>query len=266
VTRESDGQIPNAEYVLRLMEDARRRRLLRAAYALLLSLGAHAVVLGLLVWLARIPTRRASAGAIRISLFAPGVAGVPLGRISAPEAARAPIHSVTARKNDVAKQPHRVKRIKPKRAIARRSVPEVRKPVQVRTAEHKSAATTSAGAGVAGKASYGARESSERNAGSLGTPAVLASSATHPPRILKRVLPQYPWQARVRGISGRVLLEVLLGPDGAIRHITVLRSVALLDDAAVRAVKQWRFSPARNAQGETVSVIVDIPVVFTLED
>lgn len=252
------------------MENARRRRVIRATCALLLSLSAHCVVLGLAIWLVRIPRRLAPAGAIRISLLAPGAVEAPAGSAPSPGAVRHAVHAASS-KNDISKPPHRVerarrKRTNPKRVIVRRPAPKIRTPAQVRTVERKRAAASGASATAVGKASHGAPSLGGRGIISLGTRPIPATAVAYPPRILKRVLPQYPWRARVRGISGQVLLEVLLGRDGTIRHIKILRSVALLDEAAMRAVRQWRFSPARNAQGKTVSVIVDIPVVFTLQD
>jgi protein TonB len=102
--------------------------------------------------------------------------------------------------------------------------------------------------------------------GLSGLGPVPAGSVAYPPRILKRVTPAYPIQARVRGVAGRVVVEVVLGREGQIRRVTVVHSVPPLDQAAIRAVRQWRFSPARDASGAPVSVIVDIPVVFTLDD
>ncbi len=102
---------------------------------------------------------------------------------------------------------------------------------------------------------------------SLPAPAAVpvpARTVAHPPRVLRKVLPQYPLKARLQGVTGRVVLEIVLGRDGSIRSVRVLRSVKLLDQAAILAVRQWRFSPARDAQGRPVSVVVDIPMVFTL--
>jgi protein TonB len=44
----------------------------------------------------------------------------------------------------------------------------------------------------------------------------------------------------------------------------VLKSVAPLDAAAIAAVRQWRFRPARDADGRPVRVIMEVPVRFVL--
>lgn len=79
--------------------------------------------------------------------------------------------------------------------------------------------------------------------------------------------PRYPLSARRRGIEGRVVLRVFVGADGHVQSIDILHSShhAVLDDAAVRALRRWRFEPARQA-GLPVAGRVDIPVAFRLRD
>ena len=48
-------------------------------------------------------------------------------------------------------------------------------------------------------------------------------------------------------------------------EITVLKSVAMLDKAAIEALRQWRFTPGRDANGQAVRVIVEVPIRFVLE-
>jgi TonB family protein len=61
-----------------------------------------------------------------------------------------------------------------------------------------------------------------------------------------------------------VLLEVVVGPDGGVRDVRVVRRLgAGLDERAVEAVRQWRFSPARRL-GIPVAVIVEVAVEFKL--
>jgi protein TonB len=62
-----------------------------------------------------------------------------------------------------------------------------------------------------------------------------------------------------------VLLEVVLDRSGRPEEdIRVLKSVALLDAAAIAAVRQWRFRPARDAGGHPVRVVMEVPVRFVL--
>lgn len=64
-----------------------------------------------------------------------------------------------------------------------------------------------------------------------------------PPRIVVKVDPVYPEEAKGAGAKGVVLLDVTIGPDGSVIGVHVLRSVPLLDQAAIDAVKQWKYEP-----------------------
>lgn len=80
-------------------------------------------------------------------------------------------------------------------------------------------------------------------------------------------LPRYPLMARRRGLEGRVVLRVRVGPEGSVRAVAVAESSrhAVLDEAAVAALKHWRFEPARRA-GIPVAAAVDVPITFRLRD
>jgi periplasmic protein TonB len=97
------------------------------------------------------------------------------------------------------------------------------------------------------------------------TPAapVRVGGAISPPQKLHHVAPEYPAIARSARVSGIVILEAVLGVDGAVRDVTVLRSIPLLDRAAVDAVRQWRFTPTL-LNGQPVPVIMTVTVAFNL--
>jgi TonB family protein len=85
-----------------------------------------------------------------------------------------------------------------------------------------------------------------------------------PPRLLREVKADYTDDARRRGISGDVLLEIVVRRDGSVGDVRVRRGLDRgLDQRAVEAVRQWRFAPATR-QGAPVDVIVDIAVEFKL--
>ena len=63
------------------------------------------------------------------------------------------------------------------------------------------------------------------------------------PALVKRVEPTYPDLALVAKVTGLVILEATVATDGTVESVRVLRSVKFLDQAAVDAVKQWRYSP-----------------------
>ena len=89
-------------------------------------------------------------------------------------------------------------------------------------------------------------------------------SGIEPPRLLREVKAEYTDEARRRGISGDVVLEIVVRRDGSVGEVTLLQGLGSgLDQRAVNAVRQWRFSPARR-RGEPVDVIVEVAVEFTL--
>jgi protein TonB len=83
------------------------------------------------------------------------------------------------------------------------------------------------------------------------------------PTKIKDVRPVYPPEARAANVRGMVIAEVLVGPDGAVQDAKILRSIPLLDQAALDAVMQWRFTPTL-LNGQAVPVIMTVTVNFTL--
>jgi TonB family protein len=85
-----------------------------------------------------------------------------------------------------------------------------------------------------------------------------------PPRLLREVKAQYTEDARKRGVTGAVVLEIVIKSDGSVGDVKVLRGLgAGLDERAVNAVRNWSFAPARR-QGSPVDVIVEVEVEFSL--
>jgi TonB family protein len=64
-----------------------------------------------------------------------------------------------------------------------------------------------------------------------------------PPRLVKKVDPIYPDEAKAAHVQGVVILEVLIGRDGRVADTRVMRSIPVLDQAAIAAVKQWTYEP-----------------------
>jgi periplasmic protein TonB len=75
--------------------------------------------------------------------------------------------------------------------------------------------------------------------------------------------PVYPAIAQAARVAGLVVIQAVIGIDGAVVDATVLRSVPLLDQAALSAVRQWRYTPTR-LNGEPVAVIMTVTVNFEL--
>jgi len=78
------------------------------------------------------------------------------------------------------------------------------------------------------------------------------------------VAPVYPIIAKNAHVKGVVILEAVLNAQGGVESVRVLRSVPLLDQAAVDAVQQWRFTPAL-LNGQPVPVVMTVTVNFTLQ-
>lgn len=84
-----------------------------------------------------------------------------------------------------------------------------------------------------------------------------------PPDKMVHVSPRYPAIARAAKVEGTVILEAVISATGHVEDIRVLRSVQLLDDAAIEAVRQWRFTPTF-LNGEPIPVVMTVTVTFTL--
>jgi protein TonB len=86
------------------------------------------------------------------------------------------------------------------------------------------------------------------------------------PRPLQRVAPEYPVRARARGAAGSVTLSILVGADGRVRDVRVLKADPpdLFEQAASDAVRQWTFAPGEY-NGAPVDVRVEQTLRFGLE-
>ncbi len=84
------------------------------------------------------------------------------------------------------------------------------------------------------------------------------------PTKTKDVKPIYPPIAQSARVQGVVIIEATIGPDGRVKEAKVLRSIPLLDQAALDAVKQWQFTPTL-LNGVPVPVIMTVTVNFTLQ-
>jgi TonB family protein len=74
----------------------------------------------------------------------------------------------------------------------------------------------------------------------------------------------YPPEAQASRVSGVVILEVLVNPDGTIATARVLRSIPMLDDAALEAVRQWQYQPTL-LNGQAVALVLTVTVNFHLD-
>ena len=86
-----------------------------------------------------------------------------------------------------------------------------------------------------------------------------------PPRAVAKVPPAYPEDARKERLEGVVVIQTVIGKDGAIERTRVLKGVhPSLDRAAVEAVRQWRFEPAL-LDGKAVAVHYNLTINYRLD-
>jgi protein TonB len=83
------------------------------------------------------------------------------------------------------------------------------------------------------------------------------------PPLLSRVPPAYPLLAVSSRVEGVVILEALVDREGHVEDVKVLRSIPLLDGAAMDAVRQWRYAPLV-LHGQPVRFLVTVTVAFQL--
>ena len=85
-----------------------------------------------------------------------------------------------------------------------------------------------------------------------------------PPTKTKDIRPVYPPIAQSARVQGVVIIEATIGPGGKVQDARVLRSIPLLDQAALDAVRQWEYTPTL-LNGVPVPVIMTVTVNFTLQ-
>jgi protein TonB len=84
------------------------------------------------------------------------------------------------------------------------------------------------------------------------------------PTKIKDVKPLYPPIARDSRVQGVVIVEAIIDAAGDVVEARVLRSIPLLDEAALEAVQQWRFTPTV-VDGVPQAVVMTVTVNFTLQ-
>jgi len=86
-----------------------------------------------------------------------------------------------------------------------------------------------------------------------------------PPERIKFVPPVYPQIARSARVQGSVVLELTITQSGKVQRATILRSIPLLDQAAIDAVMQWEYRPTR-LNDVAVPIVMTTTVNFILDD
>jgi len=136
--------------------------------------------------------------------------------------------------------------------------------VSARLASEKAMTDATAGKARADAAAAAAAAKEKAVAATRARPATRAvrvgGSIANPTKT-KNVLPVYPAVAKSARVGGTVLVEATIGPDGKVADARVVRSVPLLDQAALDAVRQWEYAPTR-VRGTAVPVIITVAINF----
>ena len=82
-------------------------------------------------------------------------------------------------------------------------------------------------------------------------------------RLIKKVSPEYPKKARKQHVEGTVRLHTIIAKDGSVKNLEVVSGDPLLVDAALKAVRKWRYEPTL-LDGQPVEVDTTIDVKFAL--
>ena len=126
---------------------------------------------------------------------------------------------------------------------------------------------TGGGAGTGQGTGIGEGDGSGLGAGSgggTGGGPYRPGSGITAPAIIREVKPAYTEEGRRRAIEGDVVLEIVVRADGTVGTVKLLQGLgAGLDQRAIEAVRQWRFSPARR-YGTPVDVMVEVAMEFKL--
>jgi periplasmic protein TonB len=100
--------------------------------------------------------------------------------------------------------------------------------------------------------------------GGVGGGLYRGGSGITPPRLVREVKADYTEEARRRGLTGEVVLEIVVLHDGSVGDVKLRHGLDRgLDERAIQAVRQWRFTPA-DRMGVPVDVIVEVGVEFRL--
>jgi protein TonB len=83
------------------------------------------------------------------------------------------------------------------------------------------------------------------------------------PQKRQHVQPVYPVLAKQSRVQGAVSLSIVINPNGIVERATVVRSIPALNDAAIAAVKQWKYAPTL-VDGVAVPVTMVVHVNFSL--
>jgi TonB family protein len=100
--------------------------------------------------------------------------------------------------------------------------------------------------------------------GFAGEPKRLGDSSKTP-KIIKRVSPVYPEEAKKAKTQGTVVMDITINEQGKVSSVKIIESAnSSLAEAAINAIKQWEYEPVL-LEGKPVAVIATVKITFALE-
>lgn len=252
------------------MEGKKRRK-----YGLIGSVAVH-IVLVLALAASGIFAVTANLGGItEITMFGGGGGGGGSGSAEAavveqtapPEAAED--DAITETKKEAHEERQLVKPVQPQQAVKKTAAVQGQKGGTGSGGGKGTGHGTGTGSGTgpgSGSGSGGGHGSGHGKGIGAGIGDGIATNPAVAPKILRSVSPVYPETQRLTGVTGTVRLRLLIGTDGAVENVSVVRSSGSrpLDNAAVNACQKWRFAAAKNAAGQKVRCYWEIPIRFDL--
>jgi len=88
----------------------------------------------------------------------------------------------------------------------------------------------------------------------LLTHSTIAQQSAGSRKLLQRTAAPYPPLARTMALQGTVRVEAVVAPDGSVRTVEIKGGHPVLAQAAAKAVREWKWEPAKSESRETVEV------------
>jgi TonB family protein len=238
------------------------RPLYRLPQALVLSILLHCAIIGIVAAVLIIPHRAIYDRATYIYLVQAQSGGGGT-RVNGPSA-----HPSSARTKDVPVKPRSKSVGRSHRKLRVVRAGKYLSSPATRDLPHETVATPVASALI--WRNSGADEPQKSNPGSAGgtfDSPFSGDQVAQPPALITAPLPNYPEAARLAGLEGEVVLRIIVDQSGAVDpDIQIVKSIPPLNQAAIEAVRKWRFSPGRDHDGHPVRVLLEVPLRFTLRD
>jgi TonB family protein len=233
--------------------------------SLIVSFGLHVILILVLAFIFKTDKSHRAGSIIRFGVFE------VVGKYGEPKDKDNPLLSVKSAVKDVGPKRRNLKQDANLHEEVRKEEKKGRTTGEKDTVEGVKISTAGNGKEISGKRggsvskdSTGTRQGEPSN--SLGI-ASLSNYELAYPDYKVNPKPHYPYVARRRGYEGIVVLKVLVMEDGRVGEIRIEESSGfeILDEAAIKSVRKWVFSPAKR-NGIPVSSWVKIPIRFELNE